>query len=147
MHALKYRSALGAVEALAELWPSAPSSPQVWLPVPLYPTRLRHRGHNQSLLIAQALARRTAVPVWSNALLRLWDTPSQTQLTRDQRRRNLSDAFALAPEVAVRGLHVGLVDDVLTTGATLAELSALLRRHGAASVQAWVLARTPAPHD
>jgi ComF family protein len=145
LHALKYRSALGVVDALAELWPPMATPPQVWLPVPLHPSRLRSRGHNQSLLIAQALSRRWPAPVWSNALLRLRDTPSQTQLSREQRRRNLRHAFALSPATTVRGLHLGLVDDVLTTGATLAELSELLQRHGAASVQAWVLARTPAP--
>ncbi|MDQ4348129.1 phosphoribosyltransferase family protein, partial [Pseudomonas aeruginosa] len=80
-----------------------------------------------------------------HSLRRVLDTPAQQGLDATVRRRNLRHAFALAPASDVRGLHLALVDDVLTTGATAERLSRLLRRAGAARVDVYCLARTPKP--
>ena len=149
LQALKYRGELGAAVALAELLPEPPPGPprpQALLPVPQHEARLRARGHNPAEQLAMALGRRLNLPVQSDWLLRLRDTPSQTKLDRPQRQANLRGAFAVAAGAPVRGGHWVIVDDVLTTGATVAALAQELQRHGAASVQAWVVARTPDPH-
>jgi ComF family protein len=119
--------------------------PELLLPVPLSPRRLRERGYNQAWELARRLARRwrlRAEPLW---LERVRETPHQAELSRVERLHNLAAAFAVAPEarLALAGRRVALVDDVMTTGSTLAEAAATLRRAGVAEVQAWVLARTP----
>jgi len=127
----------------------AASSPvQRVLPVPLSPARLRERGHNQAWEIARRLAARQGLPADAQTLLRLRDTPHQVGLSRAQRQTNLQHAFWVEPSRAalLAGQHVALVDDVLTTGVTAASASQVLRRAGAASVQLWVLARTPLPN-
>lgn len=152
LHALKYGQALGLLPALAELLlarlarDEAPRAGVTLLPVPLHPRRLGERGYNQAALLAQALGQPLGLPVQLDALHRVVDTPTQTRLGRRERLANLRLAFALSGVVA--GRHLVLVDDVMTTGATLATLAALLQREGAARVDAWVLARTPDPqHD
>ncbi|WP_374657866.1 ComF family protein [Inhella sp.] len=144
LHALKYEAALGLAPALAALMPAPPPG-SLLLPVPLHPTRLGERGHNQSTLLARELARRCALPCAERVLERVIDTPTQTQLSRTERMKNLRHAFALAPGHSVQGRHCVLVDDVMTTGATLATLARLLLAHGAVRVDACVVARTPEP--
>ncbi len=122
-----------------------PSRPDLLLPVPLSDARLRRRGFNQAGLLAQWLARRLQLPHQPHWLMRLGDTPAQQQLDAAARKRNLRHAFALAPQSRVEGLHLALVDDVLTTGATAESLARLLKRAGAARVEVYCLARTPAP--
>ena len=80
-------------------------------------------------------------------LQRRQDTPAQQQLSAAQRRRNLRQAFQLAPDGQVKGLHLAVVDDVLTTGATAESITRLLRKAGAARVDVYCLARTPKPGD
>lgn len=120
-----------------------------WLAVvPLGSQRLRQRGFNQALEVARPLARQLGVPLYPQLLQRMRDTPAQSQLQRDERQANLRNAFAVSQEFidTVRGRHVGVVDDVLTTGATLGEVAATLKRFGAARVTCLVVARTP-PHS
>ncbi|WP_119966614.1 phosphoribosyltransferase family protein [Simplicispira lacusdiani] len=114
------------------------------LPVPLSRQRLCERGFNQSLLLARHLAPRKTD---ANLLLRLHDTPAQHGLPRARRLRNLRGAFAVEPLRAARvqGRSVVLVDDVMTTGATLHAAAAALRQAGARQVSALVVARTDAP--
>lgn len=121
-------------------------SPDVVLPIPLSPRRLRERGYNQSLEIARTLARRRQWRCEPDLLLRVRDTQQQASLHLTARQANMRHAFALEPAKRgqLQGAHVALVDDVMTTGATLFEAAAELRRAGVAHVQAWVLARTPA---
>lgn len=144
LHALKYEAAVGLAPALAALMPAPPAG-SLLLPVPLHPTRLGERGHNQSALLARELARRCALALDERSLLRVIDTPTQTRLARAERLKNLRHAFQLAPSAALQGRHCVLVDDVMTTGATLATLARLLLDHGAARVDACVVARTPEP--
>lgn len=117
----------------------------VVLPVPLSRERMASRGFNQSIEIGRVVARRLAVPMDTTSVLRVHDTAPQASLPFDARRRNIRGAFALidSRQHALDGLHVAVVDDVMTTGATLDELSRVLKRGGAASVVALVVARTP----
>lgn len=118
-------------------------------PLPLTPLRLAERGYNQAWELVKALQRRSdpanRVPALADALVRLTETPDQHSLPREQRLRNLQGVFAAHPLRAARlqGLHVLLVDDVTTTGATLQAAAQALMQAGAAGVSAVVFAHTP----
>jgi ComF family protein len=114
----------------------------VMVPVPLHIRRLRERGFNQALLIVKELSKRTGIPYAERALKKIKDTPVQITLKRRERRKNLSRAFAVGDEEAIRGKVVVLVDDVYTTGATVNECSRVLLRAGAAQVAVLTVART-----
>ena len=116
--------------------------PDLVVPIPLHPRRLRHRGFNPAALLARHIARAKGARVAPTALRRLRDTPSQTGLGRRQRRRNVAEAFACKRPMPPR---IWLVDDVVTTGATLEEAARVLKRAGARHVTAICAARTPAP--
>lgn len=113
------------------------------VPVPLHPARLRQRGYDQTLELARQLARELDVPLYPRALRRVRATHAQSDLHAAARRRNVRGAFALRAGVALPA-HVALFDDVMTTGATLAECTRLLQRHGVQCVDVWALARVPA---
>lgn len=115
-------------------------SPDLIIAVPLW--RLRHwrRGYNQADLLCRPAARWLGCRYRPDAIRRVRATPVQHRLSARLRKRNLKNAFRL--EIPVNGLHIALVDDVVTTGATVAELTRLLLRSGAASVQVWCLCRT-----
>ena len=113
--------------------------PDVILPVPLHPARLCERGFNQSLEISRRLGRELEVPLQPNAAKRTRKTKAQSGLERKARRKNVHGAFQARSEL-VGDRHVLLVDDVSTTGTTLAECAKALRRAGAARVDALVLA-------
>ncbi|WP_363799598.1 ComF family protein [Lysobacter firmicutimachus] len=115
--------------------------PPVLIPVPLHPARLRRRGYDQALELARPLARRLGLDVRDGALRRCRDTAAQSRLDARQRRRNLRDAFAWHGGPAPA--HAVLIDDVMTTGATLHAAARTLRRAGARRVEAWVCARVP----
>lgn len=119
-----------------------PQRPDVMIPVPLHRTRLRERGYNQALELAQPLARALGVPLRADLLARIQATPAQTGLDAKARRRNLRGAFEVDASAALPN-HVVLVDDVMTTGATLRECARVLRRAGVARVDVWALARAP----
>ncbi|WP_300657595.1 ComF family protein [Pseudomonas sp.] len=121
--------------------------PDLLLPVPLAERRQRLRGFNQAALLAQWLGEQLHLPLQQHWLQRVIDTPAQQQLDAATRKRNLRRAFALAPKSQVSGLHLALVDDVLTTGATAKSLARLLKQAGAARVDIYCLARTPKPGD
>ncbi len=126
---------------------ASPPAVTCLLPMPLSETRLAERGYNQAWALAQRVAWQQHLPAEAHWLLRLRDTPHQVGLGRQQRETNLRDAMWVAPAAQLAGRHVALVDDVLTTGASAAAASHALLAAGAASVQVWVLARTPAPGD
>lgn len=114
--------------------------PQCVIPMPLHPDRLRERGFNQALEIARIAARRLDLPLLPRAAERTRPTVPQTGLPRDKRQRNLRDAFVC--HAGLESQHVALVDDVMTTGASLDALATAVRAAGAARVDCWVVART-----
>ena len=124
---------------------AARPAPDMVLPVPLSPGRLAERGYNQAWELARHTARALQLPADATLLQRPVDTAHQAELNRAERQRNLEAAFMVDPRrrAEVAGRRVALVDDVMTTGATLREASATLLRAGAAAVRLWVVARTP----
>lgn len=148
---LKFRQRLALAAPLAGLLRDAVLArpgfalPQALCPVPLGPERLAERGYNQALELARPLARALGVPLLPRLVSRVHDTRAQSSVTPGQRRQNIAHAFTLAAPALVRGRHIGVVDDVMTSGQTLQELAATLKRHGAARVSNLVFARTP-PH-
>lgn len=118
-------------------WPR----PEMLLPVPLHPRRLRARGFNQAAELARPVADRLGVPLHPHGCRRVRDTPAQSGLEAPARRRNVRGAFAV--DARVGGRRVALVDDVVTTGHTVAELARVLVVAGAERVEVWCLARAP----
>jgi ComF family protein len=121
-----------------------------WIaPIPLHPARLRKRRFNQSALLARALAQRSGKPFDPDTLGRRRDTPSQGGKSASGRRRNMAGAFAVRPErkARVTGARVLLLDDVLTTGATLDAAARALKAAGARAVDAVTLLRVIRPRD
>lgn len=119
----------------------------VIVPVPLHRWRLWRRRFNQAGLLAAALARRSGRPVRVDVLRRVRATPPQGHLGRARRRENVRGAFRVMRPDRIAGRRVLLVDDVLTTGATVAECARLLRRAGAESVDVLTLARVVLDHE
>jgi ComF family protein len=111
------------------------------VPVPLHPKRLRWRGFNQSWLLARQVGRAYGIPMDPFVLQRSRATPPQTQLTEEERRKNMRGAFALRTGASVAEKSVLLVDDVYTSGATVNECSRTLKRGGAKQVYVLTLAR------
>jgi len=124
-------------------------APSLIVPVPLSAARLRERGYNQADRLARALGRTLRLPVQTDLVQRRRDTARLMSLDKDAREAHIRGAFHVPPawRAAIAGRHVAVVDDVLTTGATLNAVSDALWRAGAREVSAWVLARTPRPHD
>lgn len=137
VHALKYggQMRLGTIlgDLLAEAFVEPRPAIDLAIGVPLSDERLRERGYNQAKLLAQRVGERFAIPEVPTALRRIRQTQSQVELNADERRRNVTGAFAAAPPV-VRGKSVLVVDDVLTTGATLTACMEALRAAGAVHV-------------
>ena len=111
------------------------------VPVPLHPKRKRERGYNQALLLSRDLARLVGVPFRSDALHRVRSTLPQVGLSDAERARNLKRAFQCKKPAAIKGLHVLLVDDVMTTGSTVASAAEALLEGGALRVSVLTLAR------
>ncbi len=149
IHELKYHGGDYLVPEVTDLLEAchsrhyASEGADVVCPVPLHVARRLQRGYNQSALLGAELARRLALPFVANLLVRTRDTPTQTHLSAEQRRENMRDAFAVNPALHdwARGRRILLVDDVMTTGATLSEAAGALRRAGAARVLALTVAR------
>jgi ComF family protein len=129
--------AQGMADAFRELPP-----PDALVPVPLHRARLRTRGYDQALELAKPLAQTLGIPLHERALSRIRHTSAQSELDARGRRRNVRGAFAVDARAALPA-HVVLVDDVMTTGATLHAAAVALRRAGVARVDAWVCARVP----
>ena len=143
VQALKFRGELAIAAFLAGALAKklAGERPDFVVPVPLSSRRLRSRGYNHAVEIARRLGRRELA---LDLCERTRDTPPQVELPFAERRRNVRGAFAARRPLA--GATLAVVDDVMTTGATLGEIARALKEAGAARVVNWVVARTP-PHD
>ncbi|HTE47862.1 MAG TPA: double zinc ribbon domain-containing protein [Gemmatimonadaceae bacterium] len=155
VHALKYRGwdrvAAGMAARMARLdWPvDVVEERRALIPVPLSSKRQRQRGYNQSERLAASLSHLWGVPMWADVLTRTRHTETQTQLTPGDRLRNVSGAFRAGASArnALRGAHVVVVDDVVTTAATLNACAAALCDGGARIVSFVTFGRAPALGD
>jgi len=143
---LKFRASLATAHAFARLLHAAFENsdlplPDVVAPVPLSKKRLTGRGYNQAWAVARPLARRLGVEADAMLAVRTTNTLPQSKLDLDTRRRNVANAFAVTRDV--RGRHVAIVDDVMTSGATLDALARTLKAAGARRVTNFVALRTP----
>jgi len=114
-------------------------TPEVLLPVPLHRNRLFSRGYNQAFEIARSLSHLLDLPVDTRALCRTHDTDSQAGLSASERQKNIRNAFVYRPSSPWS--HVAVVDDIITTGSTAAEITKTLHRGGVECVDIWGLAR------
>ncbi len=141
IQALKYGERLSLANSLADSLAQRISvTPDLIIPMPLHPFRLRDRGFNQSLELARRISAELAVAMASDACRRARDTPPQSSLAWKERGSNVRKAFACERDLS--GKHVAVVDDVMTSGSTLNEVAIALRKAGASAVSAWVVART-----
>jgi len=139
VHALKYDGWRSAADGMADrmarvAWPiDVVQERTALVPVPLSSARARERGFNQSELLARALASRWRIPVWTDVVARSRNTETQTRLGSSDRLRNVAGAFDVSPSVSnrLRGAHLVLVDDVVTTAATLNACAESLVQDGA----------------
>lgn len=147
LHRFKYQGALWLEHLFERLFLDLLSNDPVrteWdciVPVPLHPVRERERGYNQSALLAKRVADGLEVPFYGKALKRIAPTPSQTMLDRKERVENVSNAFEVTDEAALKSQGVLLIDDMLTTGATSNACAKELRKAGARVVSVRTLAR------
>ncbi len=147
IQALKYGHRLEVSAALTELWldHAAPNPfPDLLVPMPLHPARLRERGFNQALELARILAQQCDLPLSRDACQRIRDTPPQAALPLKARRKNLRGAFSANAD-QVSGKRIAIVDDVMTSGSSLNELAATLKKAGTVEVECWVMARAVRP--
>jgi ComF family protein len=141
IHAFKYGGRLALARTLGEALAHAlPRDADAIVPMPLARGRLAERGFNQALEIARVVAAHTRIPLLRDAARKVMDTPPQAALPWKERAKNVRRAFAC--DIDLTGQRIAVVDDVLTTGATLSELARVLRKAGAVSVAGWVVART-----
>lgn len=146
--ALKFHERLILVNFLAdELATRIVLRPDCLIAMPLHPSRLRERGFNQSQLLARRIAGCLNIPLLAAACQRIRDTPPQSSLPWKERDQNMRQAFAVSPDANVRDRHVAIVDDVMTSGASMGALARALKQAGASEVSAWVVARTLPHHE
>lgn len=151
--AFKFRAALDLAPTFAEAIVEAcvdragDAALPLVVPVPLSGARLRERGCNQAWEVARRAARRLGCAADANLLLRIRDTPHQLALPPGERAGNVHGAFVVEPRRLgeVRERTIAVVDDVMTTGSTVAEIARVLKLAGCARVEVWVVARTPRP--
>lgn len=146
IHQLKYGGQPGFARLLAEWliekilqYYNGRALPDAVIPVPLHTSRLRERGFNQSLEIARPIARRLNIPVDFHSCRRIRATHTQTALSLPERKSNIQNAFAVTGFWS--GARIALVDDVLTTGYTMSEMTKVFQQAGVAEVHVWVLAQ------
>ncbi|MBI1221187.1 MAG: ComF family protein [Bacteroidetes bacterium] len=146
LHALKYkgRKELGV---LLGKWMYASMNRNHWLddvdylmPVPLHPKKLKKRGYNQALMLAIGFSAESAIPLKKEVLIRGENRGSQTRLSRVARWENAKDAYSVKMEDDIRGKHILLIDDVVTTGATLESCANVLMKEGACRVSVLAVA-------
>lgn len=145
--ALKFKHDLSFAAAMAELlltrivntWYQHQPYPDLILPVPLHAKRLRERGFNQAIEIARPLAKALHLPLDYKNIYRIKQTKAQSELSAKERQANMKRAFSCDKQF--HGLHLAVVDDVMTTGETVHALSSLLKKRGAKTIDIWCFAR------
>ena len=149
MQAYKFSANLGLLPLFADAVARAVAAgdaqrrPLLVIPLPLAPKRLAERGFNQSALLGAQISKILGLRFEARGMLRVRETPPQTGLNREARLKNVRGAFDCTRRLDG---HVAIVDDVMTTGATLSEAAKVLKKAGAARVSAWVIARAT-KHD
>jgi ComF family protein len=129
---------------LAHIENSITAKPDCIIPVPLHSRRLRERGYNQALEIARPLAKHLNIPIDVTSFRRIKATVPQAMLSYDDRANNIRGAFAINKAISYK--HIVVIDDVITTGATITEFCKTLLQSGDVTIEVWALARAiPAP--
>jgi ComF family protein len=144
LRALKYQGRLPVAQVAGDQLAQVAAGrtrPDILIPMPLHHERLRERGFNQAAEIARVVAASLNIPCIADIALRVRMTEPQAGLPLEKRRKNMRNAFACTSDLA--GMHLAVVDDVMTSGASLDELARTLKAAGAARVECWVAARTP----
>jgi ComF family protein len=147
IHRYKYQEAIWFEPFLANLLIQAavptllPGEWQLLVPVPLHPVRHRERGFNQAERLARRLSKASGIPVAPPLLERVEFTPTQTRLSREQRAKNVNEAFQPKRNARLRGESCVIIDDVLTTGATTNAVAHALKKLGAGNLIVWSTAR------
>lgn len=139
---LKFQGKLRNARLLAKLFYEqlpANEQPEVLIPVPLHPKRLRERGYNQSLELARELAKLTAIPFDTQSAQRNRYTERQADLPLKDKKGNVKNAFEVIGNLKTR--HVAIIDDVMTSGHTVNEFAHVLKQSGVEIVDIWVMAR------
>jgi ComF family protein len=113
--------------------------PDLLLPVPLHYKRIAERGFNQALEIARIIAKSLQIPIDAKSCIRVRNTAAQAELKSDKRKANVARAFQCIKPIAAK--HVAIVDDVVTTGNTVRELSKVLHKAGVERIDVWCIAR------
>ncbi|MCG8068767.1 MAG: ComF family protein [Candidatus Thiodiazotropha taylori] len=141
---LKFRHQLHLTKPLARLITDRlgelQNPPDLMLPVPLHQQRMRERGFNQAQELARVVAKHYRIPLEDRLVKRARNTKAQSDLSERLRRNNLRHAFRV--HGSLQGSRVAILDDVITTGSTINELSKTLQRHGAAEITVWAVARS-----
>lgn len=143
IQSMKYREQLALASAFAKKLVqriAIDDLPDLIIAMPLHPDKLRARGFNQSLLLARTVARELNIELLPDACQRLRDTPPQSALPWKEREKNVRNAFSCTMDLT--GKRIALVDDVLTTGASLNALAKAVLQQGAIQISAWTVART-----
>lgn len=149
VHQLKFSEKITCARSIGEILLAAIEAdknlklekPDCLLPVPLHSSRLRQRGFNQSIEIARVISKQRSIPIEYDAVTRQRSTISQTGLNAQQRRKNIKGAFSLQANFNCK--HVLIIDDVVTTGSTVNELTFLLKKKGVERVGVLSIARAP----
>ncbi|NOZ52173.1 MAG: ComF family protein [Gammaproteobacteria bacterium] len=135
---LSYAQLLGSL-MVTDIARNNGEPPELIIPVPLHPQRLRQRGFNQALEIARPIAKQLAIPMDTNSCQRTKATTEQSSLSAQQRADNIKGAFTISADISAE--HVVIVDDVMTTGNTVSELARTIKKTGVHRVDVWVCAR------
>ncbi len=145
VHQLKFSEKIRSSRCIGEMMLAHFSgwgeTPDCLLPVALHPSRMRQRGFNQSIEISRVLSKKLAIPIEHSAIVRRRRTVAQTGLSAKQRQKNIRGAFSVVGELNYK--HVLIIDDVMTTGATVNELAKLLKKNNVERVGVLSIARAP----
>jgi len=142
---LKFHGRLSSARVLSELLAAAVAQrqetlPDCIVPVPIHRIRLGLRGFNQAIELARPLSSRLGIPLAPRCVRRIRHIPRQASLSASARRLNVRGAFAIGQPITAR--HVAILDDVVTTGSTVAEIARILRKAGVEKIEIWICART-----